>query len=95
MKITDWARREDLQLEWKQLWETNQALKAGFAVLRDIAWPTQMQVPTGTDSVQFNALMNARREGYFDALRNIEALKEIKRQNQPLPEPWSDAKKED
>lgn len=95
MKITDWAKREDLQLEWKQLWETNTALKAGFEVLRDVAWPTQLQVPAGTDPVQFNALMNARREGYFDALRNIEALKEIKRHTEPLPEPWSTAAKED
>lgn len=95
MKITDWAKREDLQLEWKQLWETNQAMRAGFEVLRDVAWPTQLQVPTGTDPVQFNALMNARREGYFDALRNIEALKEIKRQTEPLPEPWSTTVKED
>lgn len=95
MKITDWAKREDLQLEWKQLWDTNQALKAGFEVLRDVAWPTQLQVPTGTDPVQFNALLNARREGYYDALRNIEALKEIKRQTEPLPEPWANPAKED
>ena len=95
MKITDWARREDLQLEWRSLWENNEALKAGFAVLRDAAWPMQSQTPAGVDAVQFNALMNARREGYFDALRNIEALKEIKKQNEPLPEPWANPSKED
>jgi hypothetical protein len=27
MKITDWAKREDLQLEWKKAWEENQTLK--------------------------------------------------------------------
>jgi hypothetical protein len=39
--------------------------------------------------------MNARREGYYDALRNIEALKEIVRQKQETPEPWENVKKED
>jgi len=95
MKISDWAKREDLQLEWKNLWENNEAMKAGFAVLRDVALPLESRVPAGTDAVQHNALMNARREGYYDALRNIEALKEIKRTNEPLPEPWSQARKED
>jgi hypothetical protein len=95
MKITEWAKREDLQLEWKKLWETNEALKAGFDVLRDVAWPLESRVPSGTDAIQHNALMNARREGYYDALRNIEAMKEIKRTNDPLPEPWSNPKKEE
>jgi len=95
MKITDWAKREDLQLEWKTLWENNEALKAGFAVLRDVALPLESRVPAGTDAIQHNALMNARREGYYDALRNIEAMKEIKRSSDPLPEPWSNPKKEE
>jgi len=95
MKISDWAKREDLQLEWKTLWENNEALKSGFNVLLDVALPQESRVPAGTDAIQHNALMNARREGYYDALRNIEALKEIKRTNEPLPEPWSQARKED
>jgi hypothetical protein len=39
--------------------------------------------------------MNARREGYYDALRNIEALKEIVKPNVVNPEPWENLKKED
>lgn len=95
MKLTDWAKREDLQLKWKQLWETEEALKSGFDVLRDVALPLETKVPAGIDAVQYNALMNARREGYYDAIRNIEALKEIKRANDPLPEPWSAVKQEE
>lgn len=95
MKITDWAKREDLQIQWKKLWETDDALKAGFEVLKEVALPIEARVPAGVDSIQYNALMNARREGYYDALRNIEALKEIKKPQAPLPEPWSEAKQEE
>jgi len=70
-------------------------MKAGFDVLRDVALPLESRTPAGTDAIQHNALMNARREGYYDALRNIEAMKEIKRATDPLPEPWSNPKKEE
>jgi hypothetical protein len=95
MKITDWAKRDDLQLAWRQLWEENETLKAGYAVLRDVALPSEVRIPEGLDPIQHNALMNARREGYYDALRNIEALKEIVRPTQVTPEPWENVKKED
>ena len=78
-----------------QLWENNSALKAGFEVLRDAALPIETRVSPGTDAIQHNALMNSRREGYYDALRNIEALKELKRSEEQLPEPWSNVKKEE
>jgi hypothetical protein len=95
MKITEWAKREDLQLEWKRLWENNETLIAGLSVLKDVALPAESRVPTGVDAIQHNALMNAKREGYYDAIRNIEALKEIVRPNVTIPEPWDNVKKED
>lgn len=95
MKLTDWAKREDLQIQWKKLWETDEALKAGYDVLLDVALPAECRVPAGVDAIQHNALMNARREGYYDALRNIEALKEVKKQQNPLPDPWSETKQEE
>jgi hypothetical protein len=95
MKIHEWAKREDLQLEWKLLWDTNETLKKGLEVLKDVALPSEVRAPQGVDAIQYNALMNARREGYYDALRNIEALKEMVRQKQETPEPWENVKKED
>lgn len=95
MKITEWAKREDLQIQWKKLWETEEPLKEGFSVLLDVALPAETRVPTGTDAIQHNALMNARREGYYDALRNIEALKEVRKPQNPLPDPWSEPKQEE
>jgi hypothetical protein len=94
MKITDWAKREDLQLEWKKAWEENQTLKAGLEVLKQIALPSETRTPQGADVIQFNALMNARREGYYDAIRNIEALKEVKTPDEALPQPWEENKKD-
>jgi len=95
MKLNDWLKREDLQLEWKQLWEGNATLKAGLEVLKNVGFPIETRALPGTDAIQHNALMNARREGYFDAIRNIEALKEVKQQPDALPDSWENVKKED
>lgn len=95
MKIQDWAKREDLQLEWKNLWDNNETLKKGLDVLKEVALPAEARAPQGVDTIQYNALMNARREGYYDALRNIDALKEIVKPNVINPEPWENLKKED
>ena len=95
MNLAEWIKREDLQLEWKQLWETNKALQAGMEVLREIALPAEARVPSGTDLIQFNALSNARREGYYDCIRNIHGLKEVKIKPQELPEPWEGVKAQD
>jgi hypothetical protein len=93
MKLHEWAKRDDLQLQWKKAWEENPALKAGLSVLMEVALPAEVKVPTGMDAIQFNALINSKREGYYDALRNIEVLKELKQPSEPLPEPWSETNK--
>ena len=95
MKLNEWLKREDLQLEWKQLWDGNTTLKAGLEVLKNVGLPLETRVSQGSDAIQHNALMNARREGYFDAIRNIEALKEVKQQPNVLPDAWENVKKED
>lgn len=95
MKLQDWSKREDLQLEWKKLWETNEALKAGFDVLREVALPIESRPPPGTDLIDYSALLNSRREGYYDCLRNIDALKNIKPQVENLPEPWERVNKQE
>jgi len=92
MNLAEWAKREDLQLDWKHLFETNATLKAGLEVLREIALPTEARPPNGVDLIQFNALTNSRREGYYDCIRNIHALKEVKIRTQELPEPWEGVK---
>jgi hypothetical protein len=95
MNLSEWVKREDLQLEWKHLWETNSTLKAGLEVLKEIALPTEIRCQPGTDLIQFNALSNARREGYYDCIRNIHGLKEVRVKSQELPEPWEGVKAQD
>lgn len=50
------------------------SMVAALDVLRDLGEPTEMPVPGEVDFLIFNALQNARREGFFHALRSLEAL---------------------
>ena len=92
MKLQKWLEREDLQVVWKKLWDESEALKIGFSVLKEVALPQETRAPQGMDPIHFNALLNARREGYFDALRNLEALGETKKPTETLPDPWTETK---
>ena len=51
MKIQDWAKREDLQLEWKNLWDNNETLKKGLDVLKDVALPAEGRAPRSSAPV--------------------------------------------
>ena len=70
-------------------------MQKGLEVLKNVALPAYTTPPAGCDVIDHNALMNSRREGYYDVLRNIENLKEFKNQTQELPEGWDNIKKED
>jgi hypothetical protein len=50
------------------------AMQAALEVLRDLGEPTEMPVPGDIDFLSFNAMQNCRREGFFHALRSLEAL---------------------
>jgi hypothetical protein len=50
------------------------AVQAALEVLRDLGEPAEMPVPGEVDFLIFNAMQNARREGFFHALRSLEAL---------------------
>lgn len=94
MKLQDWIKREDLQAEWKKLWSETEVLQKGLAVLQNVALPQETRAPQGIDPIHYNALLNARREGYYDALRNLEALGQTKPPTETLPDPWSETKQE-
>jgi hypothetical protein len=48
--------------------------QTAIQVLRDLGEPVEMPVPPEIDVLIFNSLQNARREGFFHALRSLEAL---------------------
>lgn len=50
------------------------SMQAALEVLRELGEPAEMPVPSDVDFLIFNALQNARREGFFHALRSLEAL---------------------
>ncbi len=49
-------------------------VQAAIQILRDIGEPVEMPVPPEIDVLIYNSLQNARREGFFHALRSLEAL---------------------
>ena len=49
-------------------------VQTALQVLRDIGEPVELPVPGEIDVLIFNSLQNARREGFFHAIRSLEAL---------------------
>jgi hypothetical protein len=43
-------------------------------VLKELGEPLEMPTPSGLNFMEWNAMQNARREGYFHALRSLERL---------------------
>ena len=65
---------------------------SAFEALIDFASPKPTAVPQGVDLALWGALMNARREGFFDCLRNFQALTEMAAKPAELPAPWTENK---
>lgn len=49
-------------------------VQIALQVLRELGEPSEMPVPGEIDFLIYNALQNARREGYFHAIRALELL---------------------
>ena len=91
MTIDEWRKREDLQLELRELL-LHPALSKAFEVLTNFALPRATALPDGADLALHGALQNARREGFYDCLRNFGALTNLAEQPAVLPEPWTEQK---
>jgi hypothetical protein len=87
MTLNDWNKRQDFRLAWKTFYksEAGQAFKQ---VLTNLGIPVPALPPAGVDFIDWNATLNARREGYYEALRLLSALSENPSQPANLPEPW-------
>lgn len=67
-------------------------IQEALALLKDVGQPRNVQLPqSGVSYIEHNALLNSRREGYYDALRNFEVLSMTKNQPKPVEEsePWT------
>jgi len=49
-------------------------VQLALEAVRELGEPTEFPVPSDVDFLAFNALQNARREGYFHAIRAFETL---------------------
>lgn len=49
-------------------------VQIALQVLRELGEPTELPAPSEIDFLIHNAVLNARREGFFHALRSLEAL---------------------
>ena len=73
MTLAEWYAQEDKVLLFKETLSSH-LMQEALGVLRDHGLPVMKAVPHGTDPIQHGALINARREGYYECLRNLQAL---------------------
>jgi hypothetical protein len=87
MTLKEWNNRQDIKKAWKAFYgsETGQAVKN---LLINIGSPSPIMPPAGVDFVDWNATLNARREGFFDAIRLLGALSEDNAAPEEFPAPW-------
>ncbi len=87
MTLKDWNNRQDLKKAWKAFYgsEAGKSLKN---VLLSLGAPAPVMPPPGVDFIDWNASLNTRREGYFEAIRLLDALSEDSTLPEELPAPW-------
>jgi len=87
MTLNDWNKRDDFKIAWKTFCRS-EAGQALTQVLMGLGTPIPTMPPSNVDFIDWNATLNARREGYFEALRVLSSLSEDFVQKDELPEPW-------
>jgi hypothetical protein len=83
-----WYKHPDFRRELEDLFRTNRTLQIALAIVKQAGLkPT----PTlsGIDLMHFFALQGSKRDGYFEAIRNLEDLSQpLKAPQKPDPKPW-------
>jgi hypothetical protein len=68
-----WFKDEQAVVELKTAL-SNGYVRRALELITRIGLPSQQELPANIGLLEFGALSNATREGYFQALRNLEAL---------------------
>jgi len=87
MTLKEWQNRSDLKASWKEFSKT-EAGKAVRNVLVFLGSPVATMPPVNVDFIDWNASLNARREGFFEAIRLLGVLAEDIPDKEDLPAPW-------
>jgi hypothetical protein len=73
MTYKDWSKRPDL-IEQLALVIGSDVFQAALSVLTEEQLPKTTLRPDSPNLMENHALLNAKREGYFDFLRNLRTL---------------------
>lgn len=87
MTLEEWQKRSDLKLAWKDFSRT-EAGKSIRSVLISLGSPVPTLPPQNVDFIDWNATLNARREGFFEAIKILGVLAEDLPNKEDLPAPW-------
>lgn len=91
MTLKEWNNRQDLRLAWSEFYKS-QAGQALKDVLFFLGTPVPTMPPQNVDFIDWNATVNARREGFYEAVRLLGALTEEPTPSEELPQPWENPK---
>jgi hypothetical protein len=87
MTLQEWYKRHETRVLWREFYksEDGQCLKK---VLMHLGMPTATMPPQGVDFIDWNAMVNSRREGFFEAIKLLDILTEEASEKSDLPPPW-------
>lgn len=95
MTLKEWSARPDLVESLSQLLRT-EPLNVALHVVEQVGIPKAKLRPDSLNLMENHALLNARREGYFEAIANLRALAVARdpERNVDLA-PWKHASEQD
>lgn len=91
MNITkdQWYAHPDFRKELEHLFKTNYTLQVALAIVKQ-GGLKPIPLVSGIDLMHFYALQGSKRDGYFEALTNLEDLsQQPKAAKPPDPPPWN------
>lgn len=87
MTLKEWQNRSDLKTSWKEFLKTESG-KGLKEVIVGLGTPVPTMPPKEIDFIHWNAILNARREGFFEAVRLLDVLSQDLSEKEELPAPW-------
>jgi hypothetical protein len=94
MTPKEWSARPDLVEEFSQILR-NPTMQLAISVLEDVGTPRTRLKIDSPNLMENHALLNSKREGYFECLSNLRALAIMKQKGPDLDlSPWKHASQE-
>lgn len=94
MTPKEWSARPDLVDEFSQILRSP-TVQLAISVLEEVGMPKARLKPDSPNLMENHALLNSKREGYFECLSNLKALAIMKPKGPDLDlAPWKHASQE-